>query len=169
MPAILDNFLTGYANTISTSIGVEGGGCWGATTWWVNAMCKVKTAKWNHLELFSAPHNTQSSYIHAQPYQPVVWWFIASWLLVQWRWSHWKFIRTFVDIWQDSETSHSKSSLGNFQHWYLPDVLASVYSYHVIVKTVSCCYVHGRWVISNPVTYVYFISLSHTHPTYSIM
>ena len=32
-------------------------------------------------------------------------------------------------------------------------MLASVYSYHVMVKSVSSCCVHGRRVLSNPVTY----------------
>ena len=46
-------------------------------------------------------------------------------------------------------TSHSKSSLGNFQHWYLPEILASVYSNRVVVKIVSYCYVHGRQLFLN--------------------
>ena len=33
-------------------------------------------------------------------------------------------------------------------------MLASVYSYRVMVKSISSCCVHGRRVISNPVTYV---------------
>ena len=33
-------------------------------------------------------------------------------------------------------------------------MLASVYSYCVMVKSVSSCCVHGRRVLSNPVTYV---------------
>ena len=32
-------------------------------------------------------------------------------------------------------------------------MLASVYSYRVMVKSVSSCCVRGRWVLSNPVTY----------------
>ena len=32
-------------------------------------------------------------------------------------------------------------------------MLASVYSYRVMVKSVSSCCVHGRRVLSNPVTY----------------
>ena len=32
-------------------------------------------------------------------------------------------------------------------------MLASVYSYHVMVKSVSSCCVRGRWVFSDPVTY----------------
>ena len=51
-------------------------------------------------------------------------------------------------------TSHSKSSPGNFQHQYLPKLLVNVYSYHLMVKSVSCCCVCGSWLFSNPVTYV---------------
>ena len=32
-------------------------------------------------------------------------------------------------------------------------MLASVYSYRVMVKSVSSCCVRGRWVLSNPVKY----------------
>ena len=84
-----------------------------------------------------------------------MWRFIAGWLLVHWRWGHLKTTPALVDVWQDSETSHSKSSSGNFQHWYLADTLASVYSYRVMVKSVSSCCVRGRWVLSNPVTNMY--------------
>ena len=31
-------------------------------------------------------------------------------------------------------------------------MLASVYSYRVMVKSISSCCVRGRWVLSNPVT-----------------
>ena len=51
-------------------------------------------------------------------------------------------------------TSLSKSSLGNFQHWYLANMLASVYSYCVKVKVyflVEC--MEDGLRISNPVTY----------------
>ena len=33
-------------------------------------------------------------------------------------------------------------------------MLASVYSYRVMVKSVSSCYVRGRRVLSNPITYI---------------
>ena len=36
-------------------------------------------------------------------------------------------------------------------------MLASVYSYRVMVKSVSSCYVRGRRVLSNPVTYVHLV------------
>ena len=50
-----------------------------------------------------------------------------------------------------SETNHSKSSLGNF-HQYLAELLVNVYSYHLVVKSVSCCCVCGRRIFTNPVT-----------------
>ena len=63
-----------------------------------------------------------------------------------------------MDVWHDSETSHSKSNLGNFQHWHLPDMLASVYSYCVMVKSVSSCCVHVEDMLSqiqsNITTYI---------------
>ena len=34
-------------------------------------------------------------------------------------------------------TSHSKSSLGNFHHEYMAELLVNVYSYHVMMKSVS--------------------------------
>ena len=53
--------------------------------------------------------------------------------------------------WQASETSHSKSSLGNFQHRYLAELLVNVYSHHLMVKTVSCCCVCASQLFSDPV------------------
>ena len=73
LPPILDSFFTGYTNTTSIPIGVEGEGWWGAMKWWVKGTCKLRTAKWHQLVLVSAPHNAQNSYIHSQPHQPVVW------------------------------------------------------------------------------------------------
>ena len=40
-------------------------------------------------------------------------------------------------VWQASETSHSKSNPGNFQHQYLAELLVNVYSYCLMVKSVS--------------------------------
>ena len=47
----------------------------------------------------------------------------------------------------------NKSSPGNFQHQYLPELLVNVYSYRLMLKSVSCCCVHGIQLFSNPVTY----------------
>ena len=107
---------------------------------------------WCHCYLHIMAYITQSSYIHGQTYQPVVWWITASCLLVKGRWTHLKAALGFVDVWQASETSHSKSSLDNVQHKYLPAFLVNVYSYHLMVKSVSCCCVCGSWLFSNPVT-----------------
>ena len=146
-------------------------GGWVATKWRAKATSSLKTAKWHPLVSFAPPHITQRNLIHGQTHQLIVWRFIAGWLLVHWRWSHLKITPALVDVWQDSETSHSKSSLGNFQHWYLADMLASVYSYCVMVKSISSCCVRGRWVLSNPVTYVIrvvqlFVSSCCHHPPY---
>ena len=51
-------------------------------------------------------------------------------------------------------TSHSKSSADNLQHQYLPELLVNVYSYHLMVKSVPCCCVHGSWLFSNSVTLI---------------
>ena len=52
-----------------------------------------------------------------------------------------------------SDTSQSKSILGNFQHQYLPELLVNMYSYRWKMKNVFCCCVHGSQLFSNPVTY----------------
>ena len=43
---------------------------------------------------------------------------------------------------------------GNFQHQYMPQLLVNVYSYRLMVKSVSCCCVRGRRLFSNPVTFM---------------
>ena len=50
-------------------------------------------------------------------------------------------------------TSDSKSSLGNFQHQYLAELLVNVYSYCLMVKSVSCCCVRGSQLFSDLITY----------------
>ena len=72
-------------------------------------------------------------------YQPVVWWITAGCLLVKGLWSHLKATQALMDVSQASETSHSKSSLGNFHHQYLAELLVNVHSYHLMVKSVSWC------------------------------
>ena len=42
-------------------LGMEGGGWWGATKWWVKGTSELKAAKWHQLVLVLAPHNTQNS------------------------------------------------------------------------------------------------------------
>ena len=46
-------------------------------------------------------------------------------------------------------------------------MLASVYSYHVMVKSISSCCVHGRWVLSNPVTIMVLCMCSLVRSPYS--
>ena len=47
----------------------------------------------------------------------------------------------------------NKSSPGNFQHQYQAELLANVYSHCLMVKSVSCCCVHGSRLLSDLVTY----------------
>ena len=47
----------------------------------------------------------------------------------------------------------NKSSLGNFQHQYWPELLVNVYVYRLMVKSMFCCCVRGSWLFSNLVTY----------------
>ena len=42
--------------------------------------------------------------------------------------------QALVDILQASQTSHSKSSLGNFYHRYLGELLVNVYNNRLMVK-----------------------------------
>ena len=71
-------------------------------------------------------HITQSSKIHGQTHQLIVWWITTGCLLVKGRWSHLKATLAPVDVWQASETSHSKSNLDNFQHQYMAELLVNV-------------------------------------------
>ena len=129
------------------------GGGWEVTKWQAKATSSLKPANWHPLVSFSPPHITQSSWIHSQTHQPVVWWITASCLLVKGICSHLKTTRTLVDVWKASETSHSKSSPGNFQHQYLAELLVNMYSYRLMVKSVSCCCVRGSWLFPDLVTY----------------
>ena len=70
----------------------------------------------------------------------------SQFLVVQGKWSHLKVTWALMDIW---ETNHSRSNLGNSQQQYLSELLVNVYSYHVMVKSVPCCCVHGSHHFSN--------------------
>ena len=87
----------------------------------------------------------------------------AGCLLVQGICSHLKVTWALVDVWQASETSHSKSSLGNFQHQYMAELLVNVSNYRLMVKSVSWCRVRGRWLISNLVTFCICSLVIHCH------
>ena len=112
------SWITHHFYTTSTLIGVEGKGWWRATKWQVNVTPKVKTAKWH-------THSTQNSYIYAWPHQPVIWWFIAGCLSMG--------MEPFNDPPSTCgrltglRNKAQQSSMGNFQHWYLSDILASVH------------------------------------------
>ena len=99
---------------------------------------------WCHLH-FHISHKVAIS-PYGKTHQPVLRRFIAGWLLVHWRWSHLKITdpSTHGRLTVRSETRHGKSNLSTFQHWYLADMLASVCSYRVMVKSISCCCVR-QW------------------------
>ena len=93
--------------------------------------------------------------MHGRTHQPVMLWITASCLLIKGRWSHLKNTWAVVDIWQASETSHSKKSLGNIQHQYLAELLVNEYSYCLMVKRASCCCMHWSWLFSDLVPFAY--------------
>ena len=133
----------------------EGGrvrGGWGAMKYQAKVTSTMKTAKWHPLVLFSAPHSCHTKLLNPWPNSSashVVKLITAGCLLVKGRWNHLKTTHVLMDAWQASETSHSKSILGNFQYQCLPELLVDVYSYRLIEKSVSCCCVCGRWLFSN--------------------
>ena len=45
---------------------------------------------------------------------------------------------------------------GQLQHQYLTELLVNMHSHCLIVKTVSCFCVRGRWLFSNLVTYSFY-------------
>ena len=115
-------------------------------------MSLLKPVKWHPLV---PTHITQNSYIHGQTHQPVMWWITADCLLATGICNHLKLTQALMDVWQASETNHSKSISGNFQHQYLPKLLINVYIYYLMVKSMSCCCVCVRQLFSNSVTYVF--------------
>ena len=114
------------------------GGRWVATKWWTKATSRLKTAKWHPLVPFSPLHITKQ--LNPWPNSS------ASRVV-----NH----RQLSDCQREMEpfeehpstrrrltsfrTSHSKSNLGNLQHQYLAELLIDVYSYRLMVKSVSCC------------------------------
>ena len=116
----------------------------------------TKTAKWHSLVPFSPPYTLYYTK------QPNPWPNSSASCAVNYSqlfacqgiWNHLQVTQALVDVWQTSETSHSKSSLGNVQHQYLAELLVNVYSYCLMVKSVSCYCVHGSRLFSNPVTYI---------------
>ena len=87
------------------------------------SICAIFTSTYRTKQLNPWPNSSAS---HVANY---------SWLLLaKGMCSHLKVTWALMDIWQASETSHSKSSPGNFQHQYLPELLVNVYSYRLMVK-----------------------------------
>ena len=86
----------------------------------------------------------------------------AGCLLVQGICSHLKVTWALVDIWQASQTSHSKSNPGNF-HQYMAELLVNISNYHLMVKSVSWCCVRARWLFTNLVTFCVWSFVIHCH------
>ena len=72
---------------------------------------------------------------------------------------------------RESLTSE-RNNLANFQHQYLPELLVNVYSYLLMVKSVSCCCVCGRRLFSVQVTYMckshICVCVYHIYPSRSL-
>ena len=155
MPAILDSLFHKVVNTASIPIGVEGGGWWGATKWWELLIQKLFYAKWLLFRPFSAPHVTKCSYIDAQSYQPVLWWFPASCLPGQASWSHLQTTQARIDARQAREWGLSKSRPLKLWQWYKHELLVYCCICWVAVKSESWNCVQTRHLLANPVTYVH--------------
>ena len=50
---------------LQATIGVDGEEQWGAMKWQIDCLCKLKTAKWHQLVLYSVPHNAQYHYVNS--------------------------------------------------------------------------------------------------------
>ena len=112
-------------------------------------MSTLQTAKWHHWCLFHLHISHKAAKSMAKP--------LASCMLNYSRLSTCQGeTKSFEDhpSTRGCLTSLSKSSLGHFQHQYLPDhkLLVNVYIYRLTVKSVSYCCVHGSWLFSNPAT-----------------
>ena len=122
---------------------------WEATKWQEKATLILKTDKWHPSVPFftSICHTKQLS---LWPNSSAILWLIYSWLS-----ACQEEMEQFKD--HPSTRGHltslrNKSSLDKFQHQYLPQLLVIVYSYRLMVKSMSCCYVCGRWALSDSVT-----------------
>ena len=105
------------------------GGWWVPTKWEAKAMSTLKTTKWHPLVPFS-PLWPNLSASHVVNY---------SWLSAcQEEMEPFKDNSSTYGHLTSLKTSHSKSNLGNFQHQYLLELLANVYSYHFMVKMCIC-------------------------------
>ena len=119
------------------------------------AISILKSAQWCLLMLFSAPHFTQSSYIHGQTHWAVVWGITACYLVVQQRCAAYGSFKDHLSTYGCLTSLRKKlqQTQPEDSHQFLPEWLVNVYSYCVMVtKSVSCCCVHGSRVYSNPVT-----------------
>ena len=144
MPAIL-KFFAGVANATRTSIGVEGGGGGEPQSGrqrlyphWE----QPKDVHWCHFQLHISHKAAKlmAQLINQLCGKPAV---CLSWMVEPFK-DH---PRTHGHL-----TNHrNKPQQKQPGHQYLPELLVNVYNYCSLVKSVSCCCVHGRWLFSNPV------------------
>ena len=145
----------------SIPIGWESGGRRVAMKWQGNGYINTENSQMASIStIFTSTYHTKqlnlwpnSSASHVVNYN----WLSAyqGCLLIKGRWSHLKTTWPLMAIWQTSETSHIKSSQANFQHQCPAKLLVNVYSHigGLMMKSMSYCWVHGRWIVSNPVTF----------------
>ena len=137
---------TGVADTTSTLIEWDGGGRWVAKKYCTKPFSTLKTAKWCSLVLHMS-HKVAISIVKLITQSCGE--FTTSCPLVKERGSHLRTNVALTDIWKASEASQSKSSLGNLQHQYLPQLLINVYSYRLMKKSVSCCCVKSSHILGH--------------------
>ena len=149
LPAIL-KFYAGVANATRTSIGVEGGSGREPQSSRQRVRPNWKQPSdvhWCHFQLHKS-HKTaklMAQLISQLCGKPAV---CLSWM---------------VEPFKDHPNTHghltnhrNKPQQKQPGHQYLPESLFNVYSYCSVVKSVSCCCVHGRWLFSNPVMKICF-------------
>ena len=83
---------------------------------------------------------------------------IACCLLVKviWRWIKHSWTSDEPQI----QATAKLSSLGNFQHQYLAELLVNVYRYCLMMKIVPCCCVRRRWLFSTWITCESFMQIT---------
>ena len=117
---------------MSTPIGVEGGGPQSGRQRLRQHWKQSNNIHWCHFQLHIS-HKAAKSIANSPVSRRVIYSCLvvclSSYLKTTW---------ALMDIWQASETSYRKGSLGNFQHQYLPELLFNVYSYRVMMKNESC-------------------------------
>ena len=104
--------------------------------------------------IFSSTYDTKQLSPCPQPHQPSSRIVIYSQLSACW--DEMEPFKDHLGTYESLKILRNKpqqSSLNNFQHQYLPELLVNVYSYCLIVKCVPCYCMCGSQLLSYPVTY----------------